>query len=302
MQLSGWLCINKPEGITSAQILNRLKRVFPRKTKIGHAGTLDKFACGVLPVAVGYATKTIHMIMDKKKTYTFRVLWGVQTSTDDRDGEILLTDGLIPSEEEIKAALKKIIPTKIEGGITLQQVPPTYSAIKINGQRASDRVRNGELVQMQPREVQIYDWTILHHTEVETTFQVTCSKGTYVRALARDLAIALNTVCYVTFLQRNQVGKFTLEQSILLEKEFKIDDNMATKIMSTIIPIRAVLDDIPAVSCTEAAIVLISKGKSISARLPDLDMVFAVDDSDVIATGFIKNQVFYPKNVFINGV
>lgn len=293
--LSGWLCVNKPEGVTSAQLLNRIKRAFPRKTKLGHAGTLDKFACGVLPVAIGKATKTIPAVMDAEKAYTFRVLWGVQTSTDDRDGEIIATSEVIPTIDFIRSTIQHM-------GVTMQQVPPSYSAVKIDGKRASDRMRKGEVVEIQPREIKIFDLQVIDHTHLETTFQVRCSKGTYVRALARDIAHILGTVAHVTYLRRDRVGRFTLDKSILLEKEQQIDDNAREKIASAIIPIRTVLDDIPAVSCTESAIARISKGQSIPVSLPDLDMVFAIDDTDVIATGFVKDQVFYPKNVFINGV
>lgn len=292
---NGWLCINKPEGVTSAQVLNRLKRAFPKKTKIGHAGTLDKFACGILPVAIGHATKTIPLIMDAQKTYTFKVLWGIQTNTDDRDGEIVTTSDVIPSYEKIGAALQNF-----RG--TLQQIPPIFSALKIDGKRASDKARKGEEVTLEPRQIEIFEFKILEHHDTKTTFQVKCSKGTYVRALARDLAVALGTVAHVTYLRRDCVGAFKLDDAISLEKDFKIDDNLATKIVSAIIPIRTVLDDIPAVSCTELAIARIAKGQSISVELHDQDMVFAVDDDDIIATGFVKDLLFYPKNVFINGV
>lgn len=291
----GWLCINKPEGVTSAHVLNRLKRAFPKKTKIGHAGTLDKFACGVLPVAIGHATKTIPMIMDAEKAYTFRVLWGVQTDTDDRDGDVIATSNVIPLHDLIVSTLQNF-----HG--TLQQNPPIFSALKIDGKRASDRARKGEDVKLEARQIEIFELDVLDHHENQTTFYVRCSKGTYVRALARDLAVMMDTVAHVTYLRRDRVGAFTLDDAISLEKDFKIDDNLATKVVSAIIPIRTVLDDIPAVSCTESAIARISKGQSISADLPDQDMVFAVDDDDIIATGFVKDLVFYPKNVFINGV
>lgn len=295
MRFNGWLCVNKPEGITSAQLLNRLKRAFPRKTKIGHAGTLDKFACGVLPVAIGPATKTISFIMDAYKTYTFTIVWGVQTCTDDRDGDIIMRGKLIPDKNSVIETLQTF-----KG--TLHQTPPTFSAVKINGIRASDRARKGENIEIKPRPIHIFELKIITHHEEETTLEVTCSKGTYVRALARDLAAALNTVGYVKFLRRDRVGKFTFDQSILLEKESKIDDNIITKITSAIIPIRTVLDDIPAVFCTELAISRLSKGQSVPANLQDSEMVFAVDKNDVIAIGFIKDQLFYPKHVFINGV
>lgn len=292
---SGWLNVNKPEGVTSAHVLNRLKRAFPKKTKIGHAGTLDKFACGILPVAIGYATKTIPMIMDAKKAYTFRVLWGVQTDTDDRDGDVIATSKIIPTYESIMDAVQHFT------GV-IQQMPPIFSALKVEGKRASDRARNGEEVTLEPRQIEIFEFKILEHHDIETTFHVMCSKGTYIRALARDLAVALGTVAHVTYLRRDCVGAFKLDDAISLEKDFKMDDNLATKIVSAIIPIRTVLDDIPAVSCTESAIARIAKGQSISTDLPNQDMVFAVDDDDIIATGFVKDLVFYPKNVFINGV
>lgn len=293
--INGWLNINKPEGVTSAHVLNRLKRAFPRKTKIGHAGTLDKFACGVLPVAIGHATKTIPMIMDAQKVYTFKVLWGVQTDTDDRDGDVVATSDVIPVLESILVALQHFV------GI-IQQMPPIFSALKIDGKRASDRARKGEEVELESRQIEIFELKVIEHHHHETIFQVTCSKGTYVRALARDLAMTLGTVGHVTYLRRDRVGNFLVEGSILLEKDFKMDDNLATKMVSAIIPIRTVLDDIPAVSCTESAITRISRGQSISVSLQDQDMVFAVDETDIIATGFVKDLVFYPKNVFINGV
>ncbi len=293
--INGWLCINKPEGVTSAHVLNRLKRAFSRKTKIGHAGTLDKFACGILPVAIGHATKTIPMIMDAQKAYTFTVMWGVQTDTDDRDGDVIATSNVTPSIEHIEVT-KQIFRGR------LQQMPPIFSALKIDGKRASDRARKGEEVTLAPREIEIFEFKVLGHYDNQTTFHVKCSKGTYVRALARDLAVAMDTVAHVTYLRRDRVGTFILDDAISLEKDFKMDDNLATKIVSAIIPIRTVLDDIPAVSCTESAIARIAKGQSISVDLHDQEMVFAVDDTDIIATGFVKDLVFYPKNVFINGV
>ncbi|MDP3935972.1 MAG: tRNA pseudouridine(55) synthase TruB, partial [Alphaproteobacteria bacterium] len=154
--INGWLNINKPEGVTSAHVLNRLKRAFPRKTKIGHAGTLDKFACGVLPVAIGHATKTIPMIMDAQKAYTFRILWGVQTDTDDRDGNVIATSSVVPTLESIAAVLQKFVGT-------IQQMPPIFSALKIDGKRASDRARKGEEVELESRQIEIFDLKVVEH-------------------------------------------------------------------------------------------------------------------------------------------
>jgi tRNA pseudouridine55 synthase len=292
---SGWLNINKPAGMTSAHVLNRLKRVFPRGFKIGHAGTLDKFACGVLPVALGHATKTIPLIMDAQKAYVFKVNWGVQTETDDPEGAVIGRSDVMPTLQNIGVTLQKF-----RGSIL--QMPPVYSALKVEGVRASDRVRKGQDVELAAREIHIYELDVVEHSETETTFRVVCSKGTYVRALARDLAAELGTLGYVSYLQRERVGSFSLDDSIFLENDFKIDYDATVKIMSAIIPIRTVLDDIPAVSCTESAILRLSKGQSISVSLQDSEFVFAVDDNDVIAIGYVKDLVFYPRNVFINGV
>lgn len=295
MMRSGWLCVNKPAGMTSAHVLNRLKRAFPRGFKLGHAGTLDKFACGVLPVALGYATKTIPLIMGARKTYTFRVFWGVQTETDDPEGAVIGRSDVVPTLQNIGVALQKF-----RG--TLLQIPPVYSALKVEGMRASDRVRKGQDVQLAAREIHIFELDVVDHADAETTFRVVCSKGTYVRALARDLAKELGTFGYVSYLRRDQVGNFLLEQSILLDFSSKIWDTYFNQIMSAIIPLRTVLDDIPAVSCTESAISRLSKGQSISVEMQDSEFVFAVDDTDVIAIGHVKDLVFYPRNVFINGV
>lgn len=292
---SGWLNINKPAGMTSAHVLNRLKRVFPRGFKIGHAGTLDKFACGVLPVALGHATKTIPLIMDAQKAYVFKVVWGVQTETDDPEGAVIGRSDVMPTLQNIGVTLQKF-----RGSIL--QMPPVYSALKVEGMRASDRARKGQDVELAAREIHIYELDVVEHSETETTFRVVCSKGTYVRALARDLAVELGTLGYVSYLQRERVGSFSLDDSIFLENEFKIDYDATVKIMSAIIPIRTVLDDIPAVSFTESAILRLSKGQSISVSLQDSEFVFAVDDNDVIAIGYVKDLVFYPRNVFINGV
>ena len=285
MVVNGWLNFNKPEGVTSAHLLNRLKRCFPKGTKLGHAGTLDKFACGVLPVAVGNATKTIPLIMNAQKTYTFTIQWGVQTDTLDREGDIVARSSIIPSEQEVRDLLPMFLGA-------LQQIPPTFSALKMNGKRASDRARSGEVVDLVAREIHIFDFQLLQHHNTTSTFQVTCSKGTYVRALARDLAHALNTTGYVDYLRRDRVGQFFLDRTILLENDLQIDHNAKTKVASAVIPIRTVLDDIPAVSCTELAIARISKGQRTPVNLPDMDVVFAIDDTDVIATGYVNDRFF----------
>lgn len=292
--LSGWLCLNKLEGVTSAQLLGRLKRYLPRKTKVGHAGTLDKWACGVLPVAIGCATKTVPMIMGAEKVYTFKVRWGQQTDTDDRDGQVIATHEKRPTKDEVISVLSKFMGE-------IDQVPPQYSALKVDGQRASDRVRKNEEVTLASRKIHIYDFRLCSHHDEESEFQVRCSKGTYVRSLARDLARDLGTVGHVSFLRRDQVGGFSLGASILLEKTDEIDDNATEKLASAIIPIRVVLDDIPAIPCMERDLRKLTQGQRISVAINEGEVVFMVDEADVIAIGYVKDKFFYPKNVFIKG-
>ncbi len=293
-KLHGWVCLHKPEGITSAQLLGRLKRHLPRKTKVGHAGTLDNLACGVLPVALGNATKTVPLIMGAEKTYTFKVAWGAQTDTDDRDGQIIATSTKLPTIEEIQKITSVFVGE-------IQQIPPKFSALKVNGKRASDRIRNDEEVELSARAVMIYSFELLECLEAEAKFQVRCGKGTYVRALARDMAKLLGTVGHVSFLRRDRVGSFSLIESILLEKKDEIDENAKAKLTSAIIPIRTVLDDIPAVSCTDVELGKLAKGQKIPVTIDQVDTVFAVDDLDVVAIGGVKEGFFYPRNVFING-
>lgn len=293
--LDGWINLYKPEGLTSAWVLNRLKRSLPKKTKLGHAGTLDKFACGVLPVAVGFATKTVSLVMGDKKAYTFTVKWGVSTTTDDRDGEIVQENGAIPPQENIVATLQNFVGT-------LQQTPPTYSALKIEGKRASDRARSNEVVELPSRAINIYELKIIEHTKDETTFYVECGKGTYVRALARDIAANLHTVCYVTFLRRDSVGEFYYKHAISLAKDEEGRYYSENSNVSAIMPIRSVLDDIPAVSLESSDLSRISMGQSIAVGLNDCQTAFALNGDAIAAIGYIEDQRFYPKNVNINGV
>lgn len=289
---NGWICVNKPEGITSAQVINRIKRAFPKGTRIGHAGTLDKFACGVLPIAVGGATKTIPWIMDAEKVYTFTIRWGIQTSTDDRDGDVIFDGGLLPSPNEIQ----RVLPTLIGD---IDQIPPVFSALKIDGKRASDRVRRGETVTLAARQIQIYALQLISHQTDSATFQVRCSKGTYVRALTRDLAAALGTVGYVSFLRRDQVGAFNLTQSVSFDPKAYLDEAVLAEIRHAMIPLNELFADIPRFQCPDTQIPLIRNGASFPLDLADASAAFAMLDNTVIALGHIKDQQFHPKNVFL---
>ena len=208
--LHGWLSLDKPEGLTSSQATSEVRRIIG-VDKIGHGGTLDPIATGVLPLALGQATKTTSLIMNSSKEYWFRVRWGEQRTTDDRQGDILIRSDIRPNHEQICAALPSMV-----GNIT--QVPPRFSAIKINGQRAYALARKGQSFTIAARQVSIEKFVLVGMPDKDhADFQVVCSKGTYMRALARDLAWHLGTVGHIVALQRHRVGYFTLDQALSLD-------------------------------------------------------------------------------------
>ncbi|MCV6598916.1 MAG: tRNA pseudouridine(55) synthase TruB [Alphaproteobacteria bacterium] len=208
-KINGFLVIYKPLGITSNQALGILKRAIG-KQKIGHLGTLDPLAEGVLPVALGEATKAIPYLTNNKKTYEIKIKWGEQTSTDDTEGEVIKTSDNRPKLQELKEAINTY-----QGKI--KQTPPNFSACKINGQRAYDLARQGKEVKIRAKDVEIFSIEILDHNEEESSIRVFCSKGTYMRSLARDLGVDLNCYGHCTSIKRTQSGDFNLEQSIMPE-------------------------------------------------------------------------------------
>lgn len=242
-QINGWLNLNKPLGITSAKAVAIVKRSL-HPHKIGHAGTLDPLACGVLPLALGEATKTMQFCMDSNKEYEFTVKWGEATTTYDSEGEVVSRSDVRPGREEIL----KILP-QFTG--VINQVPPIYSAIKINGKRAYDLARNGEVVSMKSRQIQIFNLEFLGIPNMDiqyATFRVACGKGTYVRSLAHDIAAALGALAHVTVLIRTKVGKFSLKDAILLEDIEKTVYKDAPS--GVLLPVDTVLDDIQVLEFT----------------------------------------------------
>lgn len=238
----GWLNLNKAEGMSSAKAVAVVKRLLGVK-KVGHTGTLDPLACGVLPLALGEATKLSQYIVADRKSYRFTVKWGEQTSTDDREGDVIQRREQRPEESQIRNLLPQFM------GEILQQ-PPDFSAIKVAGERAYKKARQGKKVEIPPRNVQIYRLSLEESEEgsqgIEySTFIVECGKGTYVRSLARDMGNALGCLGYVTFLQRLQVGVFALEGAVSLDIDEKNNYQLPPdfELMSMDGP----LDDIPAV-------------------------------------------------------
>jgi tRNA pseudouridine55 synthase len=210
--LAGVINLDKPAGITSAAAVNRVKRLLPRGTKIGHAGTLDPFATGVLLLLVGKATKSCEALMNQPKQYEATVKLGAVTATDDLESPEELFDGGTGATKE---AIVDLLPRFIG---PIQQRPPAYSAMKIDGRRAYDLARRGQDVQLEPRTVNVYDIQLLDFTWPLVRLRVDCGRGTYIRALARDIGAALNVGGYLTQLRRTRIGEYSVEQGVTLEK------------------------------------------------------------------------------------
>ena len=234
--INGWLVVDKPYQMGSTDVVRQLKHLL-HPMKIGHAGTLDPLATGVLPIALGKATRTVDFVMQGKKTYEFTLCFGTQTQTDDLEGDVVATSDKIPTVDEILAILPQFI-----GDI--QQTPSAYSAIKIGGQPAYKLARKGQTVDMPTRQVHIFD---LRYTgqkdENSFTFEVDCGKGTYIRSLGRDMALALGSCGHLTRLRRTACAPFCEKNALTLEKIKEICYN--APIESILIPLETVLGDIP---------------------------------------------------------
>lgn len=252
--ISGWVNLNKPAGMTSNDALMKLKRAlnFP---KIGHAGTLDPLASGVLPIALGEATKLVSYMMEDDKVYLFTVTWGEQRTTDDMEGEVMVSSDVRPTEEQIRATLPAFTGR-------IMQKPPTFSAIKIDGQRAYDLARAGKEFEIEARPIDVYELDLVSCDAATATFRAVCGKGTYVRSLARDIARKMGTYGYVSTLIREAVGPFSLETAISLDITAQNDDNNALE--SAVLPVETVLDDIPVLSVNDQEAVRLKNGQKLT--------------------------------------
>lgn len=242
--VNGWLILDKPVGLTSMRAVSKVRAILDA-AKLGHAGTLDPMASGVLPVALGEATKTMAFVTDSRKHYRFTAVWGEERDTDDAEGRIIATSDARPGGDRIAALLADF------SGV-IAQVPPQYSAIKINGQRAYKLARRGEEPAMTARQVEIFSIRAVDDQPpgpmTQTVFEVTCGKGTYVRALARDMGRKLGCYGYVGSLRRTAVGAFSEAGAISLDKLQQLVHSPPP--YSFLLPIETPLDDIPAVAVT----------------------------------------------------
>ncbi len=260
--INGWVNLDKPGGPTSTQALGAVKRLL-HPLKAGHAGTLDPLASGILPIALGEATKTIPYAQNALKTYSFKVCWGEERDTGDLEGQITSRSDHVPAPTDISAILPEFI-----GEIT--QIPPKYSAVKIDGQRAYDLAREGKDVQIPSRRVFIEKIELTGCSDREATFKTVCGKGTYVRSLAVDMARKLGTFGYISELRREAVGPFTLDHAISLDILEKMSES--ARLEEALLPLETVLDDIPALALREPEAARLKNGQSLSfISRPDME-------------------------------
>ena len=258
MSISGWIILDKPMGLGSTQAVSAVKRALREagepKTRVGHGGTLDPLASGVLPIAIGEATKVAGRMLDATKQYAFTIRFGEETDTLDAEGQVVAISDVHPTAEDVS----NILP-QFTGPI--EQVPPVYSALKIEGKAAYARARAGEDVEIKPRTVTIHELRLISASGNEASLLTTVSKGTYIRSLARDIAHALNTVGHVTMLRRTKAGPFTLERAISLD--FLGDAAKARQLTRTVLPLEAGLDDIPGLPVTPEQAQLLRQGQQL---------------------------------------
>ena len=266
----GWVNLDKPRGISSAKAVAIVRRVFDA-AKAGHGGTLDPLASGVLPIALGEATKTVSYTMGKSKSYEFSLAWGSETSTDDTEGEVTCRSDRRPSDDDIDRAL-----TQFQG--VIDQVPPDYSAIKIEGARAYDLARRAGASQplpaLKPRQVRIDEFRRLDSDQMGARFFVGCGKGAYIRALARDLGRALGSAAHVTSLRRLSVGQFHADHAISLDFLEKLTHSAAA--FEHLHPVVSALDDIPALPISRAEATKLRHGQTLPASSASAQQRFAM--------------------------
>ncbi len=293
----GWVILDKPLEVTSTRAVAIVKRLFNAQ-KAGHAGTLDPLATGLLAIALGEATKTVSLAMDGRKTYQFTVRWGVETTTDDREGEATQTSDGRPNGDDIEGIL-----AEFTGAI--MQVPPAFSAIKVDGARAYDLARDGEEVTLQPREIRIDALRLVSMADRDhAVFEAECGKGTYVRAIARDMGRKLQCFGHVSELRRTRVGAFFETDMISLEKLEEIRHKGAghEEMTKFLLPVATALDDIPeqAVNSEEAA--RLRSGQAIIVRGRDAPIlhgtVLVTTQGDPVALCDVNQGMLQPKRVF----
>jgi len=299
----GWVVLDKPVGMTSTHAVAVIKRLFNAK-RAGHAGTLDPLASGSLPIALGEATKTVPFVVDSRKTYLFTVRWGDERDTDDAEGRTVNTSDSRPDAAAIRVQLPRFTGT-------IEQVPPRYSAVKIDGERAYDLARDGEMVELAPRPVTIHRLDLVEIPDPDhAVLAAECGKGTYVRALARDLGRVLGVFGHVSALRRSRVGPFGEADMISLEPLESLCHRAAAgegHLADAILPIETALDDIPALAVSPADAARLGRGQAVLLRGRDATifrgMVQVASSGQLVAIAEVERGEIIPKRVFnLNGV
>lgn len=291
--ISGWVIVDKPAGITSTSVVNKVRWALDAK-KAGHAGTLDPEATGVLAVALGEATKTVPYITDALKCYTFTVRLGQSTNTDDAEGEVLFTSDNRPTDAQIKDALGAFV-----GDI--KQVPPQFSAVKVDGVRAYKKARDGEEMELAARDLWVEELVLVDRVDTDhVVLEMTCGKGGYVRSIARDLGAALGCYGHVLKLRRIWSGPFDATDGITLDR---MDEIAKTpELDAFILPLELGLGDLAQVSCPVSSLVKMRNGNPASVIASGLDYdqeVWASHDGKAVAVGHYRAGELHPSRVFV---
>ena len=288
-RLCGWLVLDKPVAMTSTRAVARIKGL-AGGAKVGHAGTLDPLAIGVLPVAVGEATKTIPFVMAGAKRYRFTARWGEARATDDAEGEVTASSANRPTERELRAALPDF-----EGEI--MQAPPAFSAIKVAGQRAYRLARAGAPVALDPRPVRVDSFRLIECEDRDhAVFEVRCGKGVYVRALARDLGERLDTFGHVVALRRIEAGPFGERDAISLDNLARLGHSGG--LAETLLPLQAALAGLPTVDVSDGAARRLRHGQAVAFDGSERGTVFVTAEGKPLALARIEGGVARPARVF----
>lgn len=304
--VSGWVVLDKPVGMGSTEAVSKVKWLFQAE-KAGHAGTLDPLASGMLPIALGDATKTVPYVQDGAKVYRFTVAWGEERTTDDLEGEVSKRSDERPLEDAIRALLPRYT------GV-IMQTPPQFSAIKISGERAYDLARDGEAFEIPEREVEIGRFDLIEHTDSATTFEIECGKGTYVRSLARDMGRDLGCFGHISMLRRTEVDPFTADDLVTVEeliaasprRDGEPDPDGVVLDFSAVddllLDTSAALEHLPQVPLTDDAATRIRLGNTVIIRGRDAPIeaeeACATLRGRLVAIGAVEAGMFKPKRVF----
>ena len=289
--ISGWVVLDKPFNMTSTQAVGKVRWLFSA-AKAGHAGTLDPLATGILPIALGEATKAVPQVQDGTKIYRFDIKWGSATTTDDAEGEVIASSDV----RSDRAALEAVLP-QFTG--TILQRPPIFSALKIDGERAYDLARAGELVELQPREIDVDAIELIEHGSEQSTLEVTCGKGTYVRSLARDIAEVLGTRGHVSKLHRAAVGPFHDQDALTIDQLEALSQDERDALLK---PVASGFADLPEIWLDPQQAAAVRHGNAVlltGAGAPvSLDECWVSFKGEVLATGWVEFGQFKCRRVF----